>query len=83
MFRAGTLQRSKPFDARSFFDHISSIKMGAENEKERVSAEVIRSGPESTVLPILPTVNPAVEKKEVPASSFHPAVYVMYVQTTQ
>lgn len=57
--------------------------MGAENEKERVSAEVIRSGPESTVLPILPTVNPAVEKKEVPASSFHPAVYVMYVQTTQ
>lgn len=54
--------------------------MGVENEKERVSAEVIRSGPESTVAPVLPTVNPAVERKEVPASTFHPAVYVMYVQ---
>ena len=54
--------------------------MGVENEKERVSAEVIRSGPASPTAPVLPTVNPAVEKKEVPASTFHPAVYVMYVR---
>ncbi len=50
--------------------------MGVENEKERVSAEVMRSGPASPTAPVLPTVNPAVEKSEPPASTLHPAVYV-------
>ena len=54
--------------------------MGVENEKERISAEVVRSGPASPTAPVLPTVNPAVEKKEVPASTLHPAVYVMCVR---
>ena len=53
--------------------------MGVETEKERVSAEVVRSGPASPTAPVLPIVNPAVEKKEVPASTMHPAVYVMCV----
>ena len=47
------------------------------HEKERISAEIIRSGPGSPTLPVLPTVNPDVEKKEQPASKLHPAVYVM------
>ena len=55
--------------------------MGVEGEKERISAEVVRSGPASPIAPVLPTVNPAVEKKEVPASTVHPAVYVMCVRT--
>ncbi|KAL8793022.1 MAG: hypothetical protein Q9195_004333 [Heterodermia aff. obscurata] len=80
VFGPGSIQRSRPFDARSFFDQIANIKMGVENEKERVSAEIVRSGPASSTAPVLPTVNPAVEKKEVPASTFHPAVYVMYVR---
>ena len=46
-------------------------------EKERVSAEISRSGPGSPTLPVLPTVNPDVEKKEQPASKLHPAFYVM------
>ena len=53
--------------------------MGVENEKERISAEVIRTSPASPVALVLPTVNPAVEKKEVPASKLHPAFYVMYL----
>lgn len=54
--------------------------MGAADiEKERISAEVVRSGPSSPTEPILPTVNPAIEKKEAPASNIHPAVYVVCV----
>ncbi|KAL9612331.1 MAG: hypothetical protein Q9167_003064 [Letrouitia subvulpina] len=51
--------------------------MGVENEKERASAEIVRSGPVSPSEPILPVVNPAtVEKKsEPPASKIHPAFY--------
>ena len=55
--------------------------MGVGGEKERVSAEVIRSDPASPTAPVLPTVNPAVEKREAPASKLHPAFYVMYVRT--
>ena len=51
--------------------------MAIEPEKERVSAEVIRNGPESPVAPVLPTVNPAVEKTEPPKAKLHPSVYVM------
>ena len=47
------------------------------SEKERVSTDIIRSGPGSPTLPVLPTVNPDVEKKEQPASKLHPAFYVM------
>ncbi|KAL8784021.1 MAG: hypothetical protein Q9213_004209 [Squamulea squamosa] len=54
--------------------------MGAEDEKERISAEIIRSGAVSPSEPILPVVNPAIisEKKiDPPASSkIHPAFYV-------
>ncbi len=51
--------------------------MTVEPEKERISAEVIRSGPESPGAPILPTVNPAVEKSEPPKAKLHPSVYIM------
>lgn len=53
--------------------------MGVENEKERASAEIVRSGPVSPSEPVLPIVNPAtVEKKgEPPASKVHPAFYVI------
>ena len=55
--------------------------MGADGEKERMSAEIIRSGAVSPSEPILPVVNPAIisEKKvDSPASSkIHPAFYVM------
>ncbi|KAL8691026.1 MAG: hypothetical protein Q9218_003664 [Villophora microphyllina] len=54
--------------------------MGAEGEKERISAEITRSGTVSPSEPILPVVNPAVansEKKPEPSgSNIHPAVYV-------
>lgn len=54
--------------------------MGAEGEKDRISAEITRSGAVSPNEPILPVVNPAVannEKKPDPAASnIHPAVYV-------
>ena len=46
-------------------------------DKERISAEIVRSQPGSPTIPVLPTVNPAVEKREVPASKLHPAFYVM------
>lgn len=49
------------------------------SEKERVSAEIIRDGPATPTLPVLPTVNPEIEKRELPASKLHPAFYVMYV----
>ncbi|MCJ1464638.1 hypothetical protein MMC07_003251 [Pseudocyphellaria aurata] len=48
--------------------------MGNDSEKERVSAEIVRSVPDP---PVLPTVNPALEKIEPPASKIHPAVYVI------
>ncbi|KAL9586431.1 MAG: hypothetical protein Q9203_003863 [Teloschistes exilis] len=55
--------------------------MGAEGEKERISAEITRSGAVSPSEPILPVVNPAVaniEKKPEPSgSNIHPAVYVV------
>ncbi|KAI4100878.1 MAG: hypothetical protein L6R37_005193 [Teloschistes peruensis] len=55
--------------------------MGAEGEKERISAEITRSGAVSPSEPILPVVNPAVannEKKPEPSgSNVHPAVYVV------
>ena len=75
------MQRSRPFDVHSFFEQFSKVNMGVENEKERISAEVIRSGPDTPTAPVLPTVNPAVEKKEVPGSNVHPAIYVTYVST--
>ncbi|KAI4152934.1 MAG: hypothetical protein L6R39_001715 [Caloplaca ligustica] len=53
--------------------------MGVDGEKERISAEIIRSGAVSPSEPILPVVNPAVatEKKPEPvASKIHPAFYV-------
>lgn len=43
-------------------------------EKARVSAELSRPSD----APVLPTVNPAVEKPEPPKPALHPAVYVMY-----
>ncbi|KAL9582513.1 MAG: hypothetical protein Q9212_003251 [Teloschistes hypoglaucus] len=55
--------------------------MGVEGEKERISAEITRSGAVSPNEPILPVVNPAVannEKKPEPSgSNIHPAVYVV------
>ena len=54
--------------------------MGADAEKERISAEITRSEVTSPNEPILPTVNPAVineKKSEPPASGLHPAVYVV------
>lgn len=67
--------RSRPFDVHSFFEsQLSSIKMAVEGEKERLSGEIPR---ESAVSPILPTINPAVEKAETPQAAFHPSVYVM------
>ena len=53
------------------------------SEKERISAEVIRDGPATPTLPVLPTVNPEIEKREPPASQLHPAVYVMWVSWTR
>lgn len=54
--------------------------MGADNEKDRISAELIRSGAVSPSEPILPVVNPAItnEKKLDPSASsnIHPAFYV-------
>ena len=47
------------------------------SEKERMSAEIIRDGPATPTLPVLPTVNPEIEKREPPASQIHPAAYVM------
>ena len=79
LYRSGTYPRSRPFDVQTFFksqlDRIEA--MGAENEKERVSAEVVRSDPSTPVAPVLPTVNPAVEKSEPPAAKLHPSIYVM------
>ena len=49
------------------------------SEKERLSAEVLRDGPATPTMPVLPTVNPEVEKKEAQALALHPAVYVMWV----
>lgn len=51
--------------------------MGVENEKERISAEVVRSDPSTPVAPVLPTVNPDVEKREPPAAKLHPSIYVI------
>ena len=49
------------------------------SEKERISAEIIRDGPATPTMPVLPTVNLEVEKREPPASKVHPAFYVMWV----
>jgi len=45
----------------------------SQDEKVRVSGEETRADPAA---PILPTVNPAVEKSEPPKPSVHPAVYI-------
>lgn len=49
-----------------------------EGEKERLSAEVVRT-PVASSAPVLPTVNPAVEKSESGslANKVHPSVYVV------
>ena len=49
-------------------------------KKERLSQDYDRSGPSSPTAPVLPTVNPAVEKavQESAANKIHPAFYVMY-----
>ena len=52
------------------------------SEKERISAEIIRDGPATPTLPVLPTVNPEIEKREPPASKLHPAFYVVWVPLT-
>ncbi|OJJ44287.1 hypothetical protein ASPZODRAFT_764634 [Penicilliopsis zonata CBS 506.65] len=44
--------------------------MSSDGEKVRTSGEVSRAEP------TLPTVNPAVEKREPPKAAFHPALYV-------
>ncbi|KAL8669068.1 MAG: hypothetical protein Q9168_006328 [Polycauliona sp. 1 TL-2023] len=55
--------------------------MGADGEKERISAEITRSGAVSPNEPILPVVNPAIinEKKvdSSASSKIHPAFYVI------
>ena len=51
--------------------------MSADQEKERISDEVTRVDPAA---PILPIVNPATEKSELPKAGLHPSVYVMYVK---
>lgn len=53
--------------------------MGVDGEKERLSAEIIRSGAVSPSEPILPVVNPGIvgeKKPESPSSKIHPAFYV-------
>lgn len=49
----------------------------AYSEKERISAEIIRDGPGTPTMPVLPTVNLEIEKRETPASTLHPAFYVV------
>jgi len=46
-------------------------------EKARTSGDVVRPAASA---PVLPTVNPAVEKPASPQAAFHPAVYIMYVR---
>lgn len=53
--------------------------MGVDGEKERISAEITRSGAVSPSEPILPVVNPAAvseKRPDPPASNIHPAFYV-------
>lgn len=53
--------------------------MGVDGEKERMSAEITRSGAVSPSEPILPIVNPAAvseKRPDPPASNIHPAFYV-------
>lgn len=46
-------------------------------EKERLSGDIARSAPGSPMLPVLPTVNPEVEKQQQPSAKLHPAFYVI------
>lgn len=48
----------------------------ASDEKVRTSGEVMRA--EASV-PVLPVVNPAVEKSSAAQGGVHPAVYIAYV----
>lgn len=48
-------------------------------KKERLSSDFGGRDSASPVVPVLPTVNPAVEKSEAPAVKLHAAVYVSYV----
>ncbi|MCJ1275417.1 hypothetical protein MMC21_003220 [Puttea exsequens] len=50
------------------------------SEKERFSNEVVRQGPEIPTAPVLPTVNPEVEKmqqQQQAVAKIHPAFYVI------
>ncbi|KAL9629233.1 MAG: hypothetical protein Q9164_006965, partial [Protoblastenia rupestris] len=53
--------------------------MADPEKKERLSSDYVRSDPASPTVPILPTVNPAVEKtvQETPAAKIHPSFYVI------
>jgi len=46
------------------------------SEKERISGEQERQGPD---VPVLPTVNPEAEKAQMAKASLHPAFYIAYV----
>ncbi|KAL8941413.1 MAG: hypothetical protein Q9216_002258 [Gyalolechia sp. 2 TL-2023] len=80
LFRTRSLPLSKPFDIHSFFDsQFPQPKMGVDGEKERISAEITRSGAVSPSEPVLPVVNPAAvseKKPDPPVSNIHPAFYV-------
>lgn len=43
------------------------------SEKERQSGEQERQGPDA---PVLPTVNPDIEKSHPPKAALHPAFYI-------
>lgn len=78
VFRAGSNLRSRPFNVQAFFDsQLSEAKMTEPEKKERISAEIFKHSPESPIMPVLPTVNPAVEKAEPPPAKLHPAFYVV------
>lgn len=74
LFSLGSLERSRPFNLQTFFTSQNSpLTMGVEGEKVRTSGEIPRSEPS----PVLPTVNPALEKPEPPKGGLPPSFYVM------
>ena len=80
LVRTANNLRARPFDLQKFFElQVSKVKMTDPEKKERLSSEYMRSGPSSPTAPVLPTVNPSVEKTvhESPANKIHPAFYVM------
>ena len=78
MVAPGAFSRSRPFDLQHFLaNQARPFTMAADAEKARTSGEIPRASEPS---PILPTVNPAVEKlADPPKPALHPAVYVMLV----